>query len=196
MGGLLVCCVFDELMGITMTTIATDGHQIVADTLQVWGTERSLRPATKMIVKNKTIYALAGTYGILNDLIDWVESGAIRENVPFSDMDWKWTMLVLRKGSIWQVSSELPGLLQEGGFPFAIGSGSEFALGAMHAGATPLEAIRIASKLDIYTGGPLDVLWVEQVTGYTPITGKTQQVYQTKEDASHGATGNDSDTDS
>jgi len=112
--------------------------------------------------------------------------------VPFADLDWQWTMLVLRQGSIWQASSELPGLLQEGGFPFAIGSGSEFALGAMHAGATPLEAIRIASKLDIYTGGPLDVLWVEQVTGFTPIVGKTQQVYHTKEDVSHGAVGKDS----
>jgi len=175
-----------------MTTIATDGHQIVADTLQVWGTERSLRPATKMIVRNKTIYALSGTYGLLNDLIEWVEAGARQKDVPFADLDWQWTMLVLRQGSIWQASSELPGLLQEGGFPFAIGSGSEFALGAMHAGATPLEAIRIASKLDIYTGGPLDVLWVEQVTGFTPIVGKTQQVYHTKEDVSHGAVGKDS----
>jgi ATP-dependent HslUV protease subunit HslV len=170
-----------------MTTIATDGHQIVADTLQVWGTERSLRPASKMVVRNNAIYALAGTYGILNELIEWVESGARYKDVPFPTLDGKWTLLVLKRGSIWQVSSDLPGLLQEGGFPFSVGSGGEFALGAMHAGATPLEAVRIASKLDVYTGGPLDVLWIEQVTGFKPVTSApTKQVYA-KEDENHAA---------
>lgn len=35
---------------------------------------------------------------------------------------------------------------------FSIGSGSKFALGAMASGATPLEAVKAAAKLDPYTG--------------------------------------------
>ena len=38
---------------------------------------------------------------------------------------------------------------------FAIGSGKEFALGALHAGATAEEAVRIASEYDSLTGGPI-----------------------------------------
>lgn len=38
--------------------------------------------------------------------------------------------------------------------PYAVGSGSSYAIGAMDAGATALEAVRIASR-DVYTGGKL-----------------------------------------
>ena len=36
---------------------------------------------------------------------------------------------------------------------YAIGSVQAAALGAMHMGADPIEAVKIASKVDIYTGG-------------------------------------------
>ena len=35
---------------------------------------------------------------------------------------------------------------------YAVGSGASLALGAMEAGKTPLEAVKIAGKRDIYTG--------------------------------------------
>jgi|TARA_R110002167_G_scaffold543_4_gene2436 ATP-dependent protease HslVU (ClpYQ) peptidase subunit len=38
------------------------------------------------------------------------------------------------------------------GTPYAIGSGASYALGAMDAGATAKEAVKIASR-DVYTGG-------------------------------------------
>lgn len=41
----------------------------------------------------------------------------------------------------------------------AIGSGSEYALGAILAGAHPRKAVEIAGKLDTNTGGPVDFLW-------------------------------------
>jgi len=39
---------------------------------------------------------------------------------------------------------------------WAIGSGCDYALGAMHAGASASDAVRIASALDVYTGGIID----------------------------------------
>lgn len=38
---------------------------------------------------------------------------------------------------------------------FAIGSGAPAALGAMHMGATAKEAVAVAKKIDIYTGGAI-----------------------------------------
>lgn len=35
---------------------------------------------------------------------------------------------------------------------FAIGSGAAGAMGAMHMGATPLDAVKVASKIDSFTG--------------------------------------------
>lgn len=35
---------------------------------------------------------------------------------------------------------------------YAVGSGSSFAMAAMEAGKTPLQAVKIASKFDLYTG--------------------------------------------
>lgn len=39
--------------------------------------------------------------------------------------------------------------------PWAIGSGANFALGAMRAGANALEAVKIAAQCDPYTGGKI-----------------------------------------
>ena len=39
--------------------------------------------------------------------------------------------------------------------PVAVGSGCEFAIGAMAAGASSADAVRIAAKFDINTGGPV-----------------------------------------
>ena len=39
--------------------------------------------------------------------------------------------------------------------PFAIGSGQDFAMGAMYSGKTAVEAVRIAIKLDANSGGPV-----------------------------------------
>jgi ATP-dependent protease HslVU (ClpYQ) peptidase subunit len=41
---------------------------------------------------------------------------------------------------------------------YAVGSGSDFALGALAAGATPQEAVKIATQLDAYTGGKVRVV--------------------------------------
>lgn len=46
----------------------------------------------------------------------------------------------------------------EVGAPCAVGSGMDFAIGAMEHGATPEEAVGIASKRDPGTGGTITVL--------------------------------------
>jgi ATP-dependent protease HslVU (ClpYQ) peptidase subunit len=51
----------------------------------------------------------------------------------------------------------------EGGYPvkqsgmYAVGSGNRFAMGAMMVGATAMEAVEATKKLDVNTGGELQV---------------------------------------
>jgi len=56
-------------------------------------------------------------------------------------------------GEIFDVDEDLAVLRSEDGI-YGVGSGSPFALGALHAGATPLEAMEIAAKLTAFTAGP------------------------------------------
>jgi ATP-dependent protease HslVU (ClpYQ) peptidase subunit len=37
---------------------------------------------------------------------------------------------------------------------YAVGSGADFAIGALHAGATPMQAMEIAAKVSAYTAPP------------------------------------------
>ena len=62
-------------------------------------------------------------------------------------------LLIAVCGEIFDVDFELSVTRDESGI-YAIGSGNELALGALHAGAEPLEALEIAAKLSAYTSGP------------------------------------------
>ncbi|MHC8386779.1 Ntn hydrolase family protein [Pseudomonas sp. MDT2-39-1] len=46
--------------------------------------------------------------------------------------------------------------------PFAIGSGRDFALAAMDMGATAKEAVEMAAKRDIYTGGTIRTVIIDE----------------------------------
>lgn len=69
-------------------------------------------------------------------------------------------MLVLVKGRnrlfVGNGSVNLSGPMRSRGF--AIGSGADFAQGALHMGATAVEAVRVAIALDILSGGPIKIL--------------------------------------
>lgn len=56
-------------------------------------------------------------------------------------------------GELFDVDDTLSVIRDETGF-YAVGSGDSYALGALWAGATPMEAIEIAAKLTAYTSGP------------------------------------------
>lgn len=48
---------------------------------------------------------------------------------------------------------------------YAIGTGAGYAIAAMHLGKSPKEAVAIAALFDPGTGGPIDVLKVEEKRG-------------------------------
>lgn len=137
-----------------MTTIATDGKTIAADGQIVASGERLFLDAKKIVVKHGRIYALAGVAAMLEPLIEWHNDGADPSCMP-SAKDNAWYLLVIdRDRSVGYYTNECayPTMMQ---YPTALGSGERFAMGAMLAGKSPREAVEIACKVDVNSGGTI-----------------------------------------
>jgi len=144
-----------------MTTIAFDGHTLAADKRSCNGSAISV--VTKIIRLRGCLVGTAGPSGDGREMRAWFEAGAEPSKMPafqrtkdqFIEM-----MVIERDGSILKFDgSPIPFKIES---PFyAIGSGREFALAAMHLGKTAREAIEVASALDCYTGNGIDILELE-----------------------------------
>ena len=141
-----------------MTTIAYDGKTICADTLACWGSERGRAPIEKIITRASGIYALSGSFAVRDEVIDWIENGAKRGDAPNLVGDEEWQVIFIDKdGAAYFGISVSPGLVPIVA-PFTIGSGGEFALGAMLAGKSAHDAVKIAAILDIKTGDNVQIV--------------------------------------
>jgi hypothetical protein len=137
-----------------MTTIAMDGKTVAADTLRVSGTEIVDRQTAKIIVREGQTFAFTGDFGVFEPLIAWYLAGADVAQVPKLDGDGSWLLLVPQRDHVWSYSKAMP-YGDTFPYPTAWGSGGPYAQGALLAGKTPAEAVAIAMKLDIYTGGEI-----------------------------------------
>jgi ATP-dependent protease HslVU (ClpYQ) peptidase subunit len=75
--------------------------------------------------------------------------------------DETYALLIAFQGHLFEIASDGTVLSREDGI-YGIGTGSSFAIGALEAGATLEEAMRIASSNDIYTGGDIQIVRQEQ----------------------------------
>ncbi len=142
-----------------MTVIAWDGKSVAADRRAERGAIVCI--ATKLW-KGRDGWILA-TCGRMDQGImvkNWFNDGADPEKYPefMEDDD---TCLIAIKGKqvrVWESQPE-PGTYRD---KFsAWGSGAPFAIGAMAAGATPLEACKIAGKHCVSCGNGYDVIHFE-----------------------------------
>jgi len=79
---------------------------------------------------------------------------------PASDEE-SFAILIAFQGHLFEIGSDGTVLSREDGI-YGIGTGSTFAIGALEAGATLEEAMRIATSNDIYTGGEIQIVRQEQ----------------------------------
>jgi hypothetical protein len=143
-----------------MTTIACNKYEIAGD-LQYTDTNNNSKfkgsPKVFRFEPHKDTYPVCPYYvgfcGTAQDLIMIAEFFSMPDAFPKPPKNSKTLMgLVLtEKGDIFTFDSYDRWLPVKESF-YAIGSGMGIASGAMAAGATPTEAIKIASKQDIYTG--------------------------------------------
>lgn len=68
--------------------------------------------------------------------------------------DMRFQFLMAVGGEIFDIDQDLAVMKDSKGY-YAIGSGAAYALGALHAGATPEQSVEIASDISAYTAGPI-----------------------------------------
>jgi len=106
-------------------------------------------------LKDGSLVGMAGNGPACEEAVSWLDCGGQK---PVIDKDRPFTLLRLyvngRVEKIEDLNYPLQILLPY----FAIGSGADYAMGAMAHGATAEEAVLIATKHDESTGGGVDTL--------------------------------------
>lgn len=148
-----------------MTTIAIRGKVIAYDSRCTAGTTIVPDgPKAIIIPKHNIVVASAGTASAIVRVIRQLT--ALAELLWVIDEDFKSakdvTILTLdAKGNSYVIDAA-GWRLMEGEF-YAIGSGTDAALAAMHMGADALRAVEIAAMVDANTGPPFQVLRVTDI---------------------------------
>lgn len=93
---------------------------------------------------------IAGTYNDCTEFISWYRGGMKGDLPEMKDVN----ALMLSPNGIWMFDGSAKPYKITDRF-MAIGSGAQAAMAAMYMGASPKEAVEIASKVDAYTGGPI-----------------------------------------
>lgn len=140
-----------------MTTIAYDGRYVAADSQVCFGACRGAKSVQKIKVRGSVAYACTGHGALFDPMIVWFEMGAKPEDKPKVSDDKNACLLVFSDGKCRAYKSDLP-YPEELFGPDAWGSGAEYAIGAMRAGASAEHAVRIAIECDVYSGGPTQVI--------------------------------------
>lgn len=133
-----------------MTTIAYRDGIVAADSQTHNGDWKSPTPATKLLRRNGFLYAMCGDVAASQAILAWISSQSGPQ--PNGDA----TVIRFCAGEV-MVFSAGTQFVEDAHFR-AWGSGTPVALGAMHAGCSAKDAVRIASLVDPYTGGP--VVWM------------------------------------
>lgn len=142
-----------------MTTIVYKNGIMAADTREVSG--QTARRCTKLFKFGRTIIGTAGDSFAGMVFVDWWGRGRPENDRPDLtnlDMDEDFECLVWHDAKLYVVNRLM--LLVEVSledYPFyAIGSGSDVALGALSMGASAKRAIEIAADFDVNTGLPVE----------------------------------------
>lgn len=137
-----------------MTTIVCTREAMAADS-QVTSPAAKYRTSKLRRLPDGSILGLAGVTSCAEAMAAW-----LADELPQPPADWAEDTVLLRltpdRRILLYDSSTIPFEIED---DFAaIGTGAAAALGAMHMGADLRTAIRIAAKIDPYTGGRIQVL--------------------------------------
>lgn len=99
---------------------------------------------------------------MIMDVVPAIKRAFETYGFPTSDTaDEAYAILIAFQGHLFEIACDGSVLCREDGI-YGIGTGSTYAIGALEAGATLEEAMRIAASNDIYTGGEIQIVRQEQ----------------------------------
>ncbi len=141
-----------------MTTVAWDGHTLAADKRSCFGT--LIHTVTKIYRVRGCLVAGAGDFDRIQETVAWFESGADPAKLPpfqRDNNDFVGLVVIQPDKTILRY--------ERGPYPFkiespfyAMGSGRDFAMAAMHLGKTASEAVEVAMALDSGSGNGIDTM--------------------------------------
>jgi len=147
-----------------MTTIAFDGKSVAADGWQMTDDGTIDRQHIQKIFEAKTNrYAVVGGAGetdAVNAFVEWIMGGTPKRTYPEickERADYCEYFAVTVDGLL-EMYERTAKPVSSSKHIDAFGSGRRLALGAMAAGASAENAVRIASQFDIRTGGKITVI--------------------------------------
>lgn len=145
-----------------MTTIAWDGKTLAGDRLCTDGRTKSERRKVMQYALRAELIAYAGRVDVGDEMVQWyLFDVSRREAFPAGQRDdnTSVTLIVVeRSGDIIEYGITPCPIRHSKPQFYAIGSGREYAMAAMHCGKTAAEAVEIAAVYDLYTGGGVDVV--------------------------------------
>lgn len=147
-----------------MTTIVANREMMVADSMVSVAHKDIWYPATKIIRGPGLLAGASGNGGDCSRFLEWAASG-FKGRVPkWEDRssDDQVLALVLKSDGIyaWSVGDPEPERINADFF--AVGSGGKAARVAMKYGADPVQALRDAIEVDLWSGGEVQVLKLKE----------------------------------
>ena len=141
-----------------MTTIAYNhkDKELAADSQSTSGYTIASQNVTKLHRLDYGWFAFAGNLADAYILIDYLLGNIPPDNLDLSKLDVAGFVLP-DKGQPYNIHISSAGHLVkiECNHSSAIGSGAEYALGALHCGASAKDAVKAAIKYDIYSSGKI-----------------------------------------
>jgi hypothetical protein len=140
-----------------MTTIAVRNGIMVATGATWTSIYRGQRPKI-MRTREGALTASCGDSDMALPFFNWLDAGADQKNLPRTPDKSDFAAMVLYPDGSVSVFTERF-LKQDAAADFyALGSGEQFALGAMGVGASAEEAVQVACYFDPWSRGPLQVV--------------------------------------
>ena len=116
------------------------------------------RTVTKIWRHGDALLGLSGDAGVGTDLREWFKAGAVPDRFPEQAREEKATLIVIDARRVLSAYVDSPFPLVFEDEQFAIGSGRDYALAAMHLGCDARKAVEVACHFEISCGGGIDVI--------------------------------------
>ena len=143
-----------------MTTIAWDGMTLAADRQATVG--NAVFMVNKLRRHEGWMLAYVGDADAGEEMMEWFRAGAKPEAFPEKQRedDRFAPLLAIRAGEVF-LYERTPHPVRYPPQKFAMGSGRDFALAAMHCGRSAAEAVEVAALFDPGTGFGVDAMEIE-----------------------------------
>lgn len=132
-----------------MTTIVWDGKTLAGDTLRGWGNQLELIPSKVEKLEDGSLFGGGGHSTAIQKLRNYI----LRDFTPtFTEEEEVTAIRITPDGKVWFWNKALEPVEYFGPY-FAIGTGADYALGALYCGADAEEAVHAAMEFDKSSGG-------------------------------------------